>query len=159
MRDSLFPLFSFIHNIDSAFAVVFIVLMCVLVIGYYEKRQALGLFSSVALTFGTTHILKNLFAIPRPDAMTLVADGYRFPSFHASITAAIVTSLWWYAMSTSQSKTKKVIATALAILVISVVSISRVVLNVHEPIDVIVGTALGISIALLVQWLLLKYNR
>jgi phosphatidylglycerophosphatase B len=71
-----------------------------------------------------------------------------FPSGHA-LNAFLAASLFWFAATTATA-TRRVVGLALLVWA-AAVSLSRVVLGVHRPEDVIAGAALGISIAVLCQ--------
>ncbi|MFM2374802.1 MAG: hypothetical protein RLZZ234_797 [Candidatus Parcubacteria bacterium] len=162
MQDSLMPIFGFIHHLDDPFVFIFIVLVAALLVGLVKREYSLGLFIATALTFVVTYLLKNIFKVPRPAEMVMVADGYRFPSLHAALTAAIVASLLLYAWRWFETKpfpafARTVLATG-AFGAIATVNISRVALNVHQPIDVFVGSIIGISIAVIVHKFLLRYE-
>lgn len=156
------PIFGFIHHLDDPFVFIFIVLVSALMVGLVKREYSLGLFIATALTFIVTYILKNIFKIPRPAEMVLVADGYRFPSLHAALTAAIVASLLLYAWRWFGTKpftrTARTVLCAGAGGAIATVNISRVALNVHQPIDVFVGSVIGVGIAWGVHALLMRYS-
>lgn len=158
----MYPIFSFIHHLDQPFFFILVVLLAALAVGLMRREYSLGLFIAVALTFCTTYLLKNLFAVPRPANMTLVADGYRFPSLHASITAAIAMSLtlygWRWLEGKRYASAARFFLCAGAFCAIAIVNISRIALNVHEPIDVFVGALIGVAIAYVVHVFILKLS-
>jgi membrane-associated phospholipid phosphatase len=151
MYNSFFPLLSFIHDLDNAYAIIGIVFVATLAVAQVRREYGLGLFLSVALTFVVTNTLKNIFAIPRPEDMVLDATGYRFPSLHAAIGTAILLSLALYgARYVRTTSFPDWLAWAIwcgAFLGIVLIDISRVALNVHKPIDVVVGSLIGGGIA------------
>lgn len=151
MSENLLPLFWFIHDLDEPFVFIFLIAFLSLFLGLYRRSHALGFFVSVALTFITINVLKHLFAIPRPEFMVLATDGYRFPSMHAAITGAITGSLWFFALQYFKNPYMRALATLILASILAVVCISRVALNVHEPIDVIVGGAIGVGFAYFVN--------
>lgn len=93
-------------------------------------------------------LLKDLFATPRPfeidpsvarnQAAIETAPGASFPSGHA----LLVTAFWGLAAS----YVRRGWFTALAALLIVVVSLSRLYLGVHFPSDVIAGVLLGLGV-------------
>lgn len=89
--------------------------------------------------FGT--ILKNLFVKARPDeALALIsADGYAFPSGHATFFFALATSVYLH------DKRWGVIFYILAALL----SLSRVMAHVHDYVDILGGVILGVLVALI----------
>lgn len=156
MSVSFMSVYVFIHHLDTPFIFAPVLLGALLCIKFFERRYALGLFISSVATIITTDVLKRIFAIPRPIDMLLPTSGYSFPSFHASITAAVVTSLVLYAFHHVKHRILLAIILASGMLLIILVDVSRVALQVHRPIDVIVGSAIGIGISLLVHQYLKK---
>jgi membrane-associated phospholipid phosphatase len=158
----VFQIFSFIHHLDDPFFFILVVLLAALAVGLMRREYSLGLFIAVALTFCITYLLKNFFAVPRPENMTLVADGYRFPSLHAAITAAIAMSLTLYGWRWLEGRSYASIARFLlcvgAFCAIAIVNISRIALNVHEPIDVFIGALIGVTTAYVVHVFILKLS-
>ena len=158
----MYELFSFIHHLDDPFFFILVVLLAALAVGLMRREYSLGLFIAVALSFCVTHLLKNFFAVPRPTDMTLVADGYRFPSLHAAITGAIAMSLVLYGWRWLEGKPYatggRIALSSGAFGAIATVNISRIALNVHEPVDVFVGAVIGVTIAYVVHVFILKLS-
>ncbi len=152
MQETLLLLYTLIHNLDQPFFFAFIIVSLALALGWYRRSYALGMFASVALAFGTTDIAKAVFHIPRPDHMVLAASGYRFPSLHAAVSGAILGSLWWYAMQVITKPLNRALATLLLVSIFALIAYSRIALNVHEPIDVIVGGAIGVGTSFLINY-------
>ncbi|MEJ5927892.1 phosphatase PAP2 family protein [Corynebacterium sp. H128] len=91
----------------------------------------------VALASLTTHLLKPLFAVPRPEDAMVFEPSYSFPSGHATAIAALACVLvllwprWWVAV--------------LAIGLAALVGYSRLYLGVHRPVDILAGYAVGMT--------------
>lgn len=105
--------------------------------GRRRGASLLGIgLGGLALSVG----LKGLFARPRPEGIAVIAEvGYSFPSAHA--LGATVT---WGALAVLLNVGTRRLRYALAGTVIVVVSLSRVVLGVHYPGDVLAGLGLGL---------------
>lgn len=138
--------------------IIWIVLALILFIRE-EKRahifflQSFGIF--LVTWFGVDHVLKNLFARPRPSLGigAIIVGGsissYSFPSSHAAISWAAVVLLSRY-----EPRWKPYLI-ILAILV----SFSRIYLGVHYPVDVFVGGLVGWSIGILTLSLTEKFGK
>ncbi len=95
-------------------------------------KTALILFFSMWLN----NLLKDLFKLERPPDRLIEVSGYGFPSGHAQNS----TTFWGYLAITTQN----VFVIFLAIVLIILISYSRLYLNVHYPIDVVGGIFIGI---------------
>jgi len=112
-----------------------------------SRVHALVLAVSSIGAWSAATLLKLTFAIPRPDTALIEATGYRFPSIHAAVAGAFFGSLAISTYILSRSKKTRVAGIILAVLAVLVVCWSRVFLQVHLPIDVLSGAALGFAIA------------
>ena len=116
--------------------------------------SALVLSSLLARVLGAG--LKLLFAVPRLDSALVEVVGYRFPSQHALVAGAFFSSLCFSALCVLDSPYTKVLVVGVCLLAIIIVAWSRVFLHAHLPIDVIVGSLLGISISFVIHFLVLR---
>ncbi len=105
------------------------------------KRGA-GLLASLMLAVAVTDALKELLDMPRPprELWLVEAEGPGFPSGHASSSTA-----FWAYLALALPSYYTLIA---AIAVPGLVAASRVALNVHYPLDVAGGIAVGLAAAL-----------
>lgn len=98
---------------------------------------------SVTISYATTHALKLIFKVPRPcHGLPLCPTSYSFPSGHAAVIFAAMTTMVFH------YKDKKL--ALILFLFASLVALSRIMLNVHYPVDIVVGSFIGITIGLLV---------
>ncbi len=96
---------------------------------------------SVLISYGVTFLLKIFFKVPRPCFGEIGCPStYSFPSGHASVVFAWLTSLFYF-----KKKKSYLILLPIPLLVI----ISRVGLGVHTWLDVIVGSAIGTIVGII----------
>lgn len=107
-----------------------------------QWRIALFLFLSVELAGVVTEIAKAVANRPRPSTAFVVAQGTSFPSGHAMAVMASVLALSTVLLPMIRRPWRRGVIAAGAAIVVAV-GIGRVVLNVHNPSDVIAGWALG----------------
>lgn len=81
---------------------------------------------------------KHIFKIARPEHMLIVETGYRFPSGHATLSFAFCTAFVW-----SLYTYRNMRSSWLLLLLPVLISYSRLYLQVHRLIDVVVGAILG----------------
>ena len=126
-----------------AILVLLIIYWCV------DKRTGFAFGGTLLPANFSMNIFKVIFRVPRPwvqyadeleCALPSTATGYSFPSGHSTTAGA----LWGTAYKFSRKQWLKV----LSIILIILVPISRVYLTCHWPLDVIVGTALGLLFSL-----------
>ena len=115
---------------------------------FLKKRQgeAKFLITGLAGVSGMTHILKALFARPRPpvtEALAAMPADYSFPSAHTSqsVTFFIILSMI-LSRNRGPEAARAVWAGCMSTAV--VVAVSRVYLEVHYLSDVVAGAGLGI---------------
>lgn len=126
------------------------------VLSPYSRSHALALVFSSVIAFSVGVVLKALFAVPRLDTALVAVTGYRFPSQHALVAGAFFGSLCVSALYALDSVVLKVLVVILALAGIGTVSWSRVFLHAHLPVDVVVGSVLGVAIALCIHIFVLK---
>jgi undecaprenyl-diphosphatase len=125
-------------------------ILCVLF--YFRGRQETILFFLLIMfSWASATVLKPVFAVPRPEAIHFVTCdvGYSMPSGHSLISFASATYL-----SPKAGKFKPLVW----IFAITV-SLSRIVIGVHFPSDVLVGALIGCAIGfvwLYVEKMLIK---
>ncbi len=123
-----------------------------------KKTKKTGILMLVTLALGSllgTHLLKNIFKRQRPfiqlnlQPFITTPTSFSFPSGH-SLSSFIGATCIFYA-----NKKCGIFAYILATLI----ALSRVILIVHYPSDVIVGSILGIIISLTVIFLFKKFEQ
>ena len=140
------PLTEKIAEIISIFGEIAVPLVIIMLFLWcFNRKKAFALSLSLLSSLIVTQSLKAIFRSPRPfqvhpdliDGGRLsTATGYSFPSGHSTTSGALYSSLivvFW-----------KKAATIICTLLIILVPLSRLMLGVHWPIDVSVGTAIGL---------------
>jgi membrane-associated phospholipid phosphatase len=121
-----------------------------------QRRIALFLFVSVELAALLTEVAKAAANRPRPATAMVVAPSTSFPSGHALGTIVAVLALLVVALPLARPTFRRWLIGAGVVIVLAV-GAGRVMLNVHNPSDVIAGWALGYvyfvgCLLLLVNW-------
>lgn len=123
-------------------------LVVVGVVGLALSRRFLGAVLLVVAPLGAAllwPVAKSLVARPRPHlfADAQVTGGYSFPSGHATDTIAFCGALAFILWHVIPRRDTRFAIVAIAVVAILLVGLSRIVLGVHYPTDVIAGYALG----------------
>lgn len=114
----------------------------------WDKRKGFVVVSSLMSAMMSMQVLKAIFRIPRPfmkypeliqGKRQQTATGFSFPSGHSTTAAAFYGSLY------HNFKLKPL--RILCMLLIILVPISRMYLGVHWPMDIVIGTILGLVCA------------
>ena len=142
-------------------------LILIIVMGFiywcYDKELGKRAGTNIVLCVVLNPLLKNVVMRRRPymdhpgirclkatdstaDIYDVAAQGYSFPSGHAMNSTTIYGSIARY------EKSGKALQIGACVLTF-VVGLSRVMLGVHYPTDVLVGWAVGLMIIFLVPWL------
>lgn len=115
-----------------------------------RRRAALGVVGLAGLVVVDV-VSKSLVARPRPPLQfhAVVAQGWSFPSGHAMLSAGTVLLVAWLVrerlVPTMSAVVRTFFASGATVLVIAV-GLSRIVLGVHYPGDVLAGWALAILV-------------
>lgn len=147
-----------LNALEDPFAFALLFSAITLGIGYWHRTHALAFFTSIALTFAAVHIAKSIFTIARPEDAIATAVGYRFPSMHAAIASVTLTGLANIAASYARATWQRYAVYMIAGSLMLFVAWTRLHLGVHRPIDVIVGLAIGITVAVIIDLMLKRYH-
>lgn len=122
---------------SSFYLVIGLLIYCL-----YSGRTGSFIIGGLGLTASADIMLKTTLKMPRPPSYLWLmnAEGPGFPSGHAAMSTA-------FAVLVTYCTRDPILAAALGIHA-GAVSISRIVLNVHYPIDVFGGIVIGIIGAL-----------
>lgn len=152
------PMMEAVAEIASMFGEIAIPLVTIMILIWcVSRKKAFALSSALLSGLLVTQTVKSICRFPRPfqvhpDLITggrlETATGYSFPSGHSTTSGAFYSSLIFLIW--------KRWATLLLIIPIILVPLSRMVLGVHWPLDVTVGTIIGLVAGLLMTPLMLR---
>ncbi len=128
---------------DTKIMFTFLILISLFLFYKKQNKNFLIVFFSTCTAMFATYSLKHILKIPRPENMLVFADGYRFPSGHATISAVICGLVIYFSSKHVKDKIHKYILYFIAILWCVLVSYSRLYLGVHMFIDVFTGALIG----------------
>jgi membrane-associated phospholipid phosphatase len=123
-----------------------------------RRRVAAGLLVAPVVADILFHVIKSLYARPRPVGLDgLVDSSYSFPSGHSTVSAAVCGTLGYVLWREGLIGGR--VALTLTALVPLLVGVSRLYLNVHWATDVLGGWIAGLFIAALAAMLYDRHGR
>lgn len=139
------PVLSFLGSFPSIWSVFFLLLG---VFGGPAGRRVavIGIAALIGTTVLTDIVMKEIFVRPRPfliypwvDVLVPLPSDFSFPSTHAStVFTAVVVLRYFY---------RSVFWSDLPVLLMALtISLSRIYVGVHYPIDVLAGAAIGAAV-------------
>ncbi|CUB09412.1 phosphatidylglycerophosphatase B [Bacillus cereus] len=143
--ESSLAFFSHYTKLGSAIGIVTVLIISLLV--FWRKRYYAAM---IVYPMGilTTHLvnkgIKEIMKRDRPSLNeTLDALGYSFPSGHAMLSIMTFGFLTYIIAANLKSVTGKYVITILMGIVIVSIGLSRIILNVHYPTDILAGYCIG----------------
>lgn len=138
--DFIFLVITYLGGLMMVFVLSFFSLIAFWLHRHY--RRMLGLVVSVIGSAISVFLLKHFFYFPRPEGAFYLETTSSFPSGHATLSMALYGFLVFsiYKHDKHPLKNKSIF---LLTLIILFVGISRLYLEVHYPIDIVVGYLLG----------------
>ncbi|TVP76616.1 MAG: phosphatase PAP2 family protein [Gemmatimonadales bacterium] len=114
------------------------------------RRQHASAVLVVVATLGglmVSLLLKDFFMRPRPEIVPslMVETSPSFPSGHSMISAVVYLTLGSLLARVEEDRLVRMLFLVLAVLITGAVGISRVLLGVHFPTDVLVGWVMGLT--------------
>lgn len=150
IRGNLDPLVIALTTLGDAPCMIVICLVVYLILLAFRRWSTMCFFvANVLLAVGFVHVLKLIFAVPRPGAETLVAlpSSYSFPSAHSFmslIVLGLIGLLIFRALyRKGMSKGPALIPAIFLGLVALLIGLSRIYVGVHWPSDVLAGWLLA----------------
>lgn len=124
---------------------IIIVIVTLLLIIFRQSKGAVffAINAGLLAAYGN-YFIKQIIQRPRPTAWRLTnIGGFSFPSGHATTTTVLIGSLLVLAYDLIKNQTLKRWLLGLGILLIGLMLVSRVIVGVHYPSDVLGGAVLG----------------
>jgi undecaprenyl-diphosphatase len=144
---------TFFGSSNFLFPAYVILVLYLLII--HRRRIAINISVIGLSSTGMLHLLKRIFQRDRPDLPLITSlNTFSFPSGHAVssfIFCMILVHLIW---ETGLSRALKWFCSILLLLFSISIGLSRIVLKVHYPSDVLAGFCLGLVWVLVSFWLL-----
>ncbi len=140
-----------VRDITALGSVIVLTLSTIGVVGFLwlaRKRQT-AVFLAVATLGGGLMAsgLKLVFERPRPDVVPHLAhvSSASFPSGHSMMAAVTYLTLGGMVMAVVEDRRLKMYVLAIAVTLSLMVGVSRVLLGVHYPSDVLAGWTIGLA--------------
>jgi membrane-associated phospholipid phosphatase len=148
--------FGFITFAGNAETVLFLVVLFIGLL-YRNNKHKLAHLMLLTVVGSTlcTHLLKFVFARPRPEFVLNQIDSFSFPSGHATGAMALYGVLIYVSINLIKNKLYRIPLIAFLSVLILLIGFSRIYLGYHYLSDVIIGYSIGL-VWLLVSLLLVK---
>lgn len=143
--ESSLTFFSYFTKLGSAIGIVTILIISLLV--FWQKRYYAAMIvypMGILITHLVNKGIKEIVKRERPSLNeALDALGYSFPSGHAMLAIMTFGFLAYIIAANLKSVTGKYVITILMGILIVSIGLSRVILNVHYPTDILAGYCVG----------------
>ncbi|MGE5380235.1 MAG: phosphatase PAP2 family protein [Methylocystaceae bacterium] len=141
-----------VTHLGDPITLIYASILVVFYLAFWKRSWLLAGIMALNMLVGwlLMDLFKSWWAIPRPVGkhLVLVTD-YTYPSGHAMLSLAFYWFLAWLLLKSGKHKGWAVILGVIPLLV----GISRPLLNVHFPADVVGGWAAGLGWLTLMIWL------
>lgn len=109
------------------------------------RRYDAALFlMAVIVSVVSLTVLKNIFQITRPGSGTVDANGWSFPSGHATVATAFFFMLAYTFFGKLRTMLGKFVLVTASIIGMILISFSRLYLGAHWTLDILAGISLGL---------------
>jgi undecaprenyl-diphosphatase len=116
---------------------------------WLSRKRRTAVFLTIAVLSGgvASSMLKLVFSRPRPDVVPHLSHvaSASFPSGHSMVSAVTYLTLGGIVMAVVEGRLLKMYVLGMAVLLTALVGISRVLLGVHYPSDVLAGWTFGLA--------------
>jgi undecaprenyl-diphosphatase len=133
----------------------------VLLIYFYRKKRFRYCINIIIISISSSALmfaLKEIFHRARPQLPIIKSLTYSFPSGHALTSFIFCSILIYFTWKSRLQSFWKWLFIILLLLFTFTIGLSRIILRVHYPSDVIAGFCLGIAWVILSFWLLRKID-
>ncbi|ATC65939.1 phosphoesterase [Nibricoccus aquaticus] len=143
------------RDVSALGSAMTLILMTVLVLGYLLLRRGYAAAALVVVAtlggYGISGSLKNVFDRERPDVVPHLSHvtSESFPSGHSMLASVVYLTLGALLAQTAVRKREKIYFINVALFLAFIIGVSRVLLGVHYPTDVLAGWSAGTAWALL----------
>jgi undecaprenyl-diphosphatase len=129
---------------------MYVVIISAIIITFFIKRDnvySLLIVGTGAFSWVVSYVIKNITKIPRPFVELnltplFMETGFSFPSSHVTVIAALSVIVWNIDYRLG----------ILFFIFTVLVALSRMIIGVHYPIDVVSGLIIGVIIGLSILW-------
>lgn len=130
---------------EMGFYYFIIALLLILSIYFKFKKRAFVIIGSVLFNLGFNSLLKIIIRRPRPlqSAMWMSESTYSFPSGHSATSICVYLIIMLISIKTIKNKHIKRALIILSTFAMIAVPLSRLVMGVHYPSDVLSGVIVG----------------
>lgn len=157
IRDSITPMAKGITWFGSAFCLIGISLLCIIL--FKNKRDGLLILVNLISITIFNQVFKHIFQRSRPsDFMIVMEDGYSFPSGHSMVSMAFYGFLIYLVYKRISNKYLKWGLICFLCLLTLLIGISRIYLGVHYTSDVLGGFLLSICYLVLFIFVIGKWK-
>jgi len=141
--------------------VIGIVGFCILIFAKNRRIFSFQLFLNMGIVAILNLVFKYFFVRNRPDEIFhLVSEtGYSFPSGHAMFAVAFYGFLIYMLWNTQRKKSTKIVLTIIGVILVALISFSRIYLGVHYASDVIGGVCVSLGYLIIFLFVVSRTNK
>lgn len=144
-------------SIFLSYTMIYFLIIFAILIPIFIRRDfiySILTFLTAGFTWVAVYIVKYIFSIERPFIALNITPlfletGFSFPSSHTAIIAALTVIVW---------KLNRKLGIVFSIFTV-LIGISRIVIGVHYPFDVVAGACFGAILGLAILWFYKKTNQ
>ncbi len=142
-KQSLKSFFTVISQLGTSAVLIFFILAVTWYILRKDNRKAYFIITVMVGAFILGNVLKILIARPRPELSSTGLDSYSYPSGHVLDGLCFYLALAITINESIDNKNKRIIVWAIPVILVALISVSRIYLKAHYPTDIIASIILG----------------